>query len=316
MSIILQALRTRAARSTPWSTTLHAGLGPTLPEWLGTRRGLTGCAVTAAIVAALAGSMWGARGSPVANAASSSASNAVPLPLSLPEEADIPMLQSLPRSPLTRTVAVSGVPPLAAATVASGAGATGSTNGAMVATAAGSTPAAMAVPRGRLPLVSSPPRGVFIAPPGSLSTPLPLPGPVLPPGAVPGQVPPAPGGGTALALARPATVPVTVPGHAPTPSVATAMLAAPAARAAPTFLTIDELPPSLRGAIEGVRVQLHLYGPVARQRLLVVAGKRLREGDDLVDGVRLEEITPQGMVLSQGAQRFLIRSSSLRGGSA
>jgi general secretion pathway protein B len=229
-----------------------------------------------------------------------------------PDEVEIPMLQSLPQTALKRAVAASGA--------ASGTGVPASADARAATDAAGRPlgrggsagsllPAAWLAtapqPTGRLPLASALPRGVFIAPPGSLSTPLPLPGARLPPGAVPGQVPPAPG--AALPWAA-----VSTSGMAPA-AIAAALPVAPPPTIPVVFQTLDELPGALRGAIEGVRIQLYLYAPAARQRWLMVGGKRLREGEDLVDGVRLEEITPQGLVLSQGAQRFQVKTASLRG---
>lgn len=61
-----------------------------------------------------------------------------------------------------------------------------------------------------------------------------------------------------------------------------------------------------------MRVHAILYAPVARHRLAMVEGRQLREGDDVMAGVRLDEIKPQGLVLRHGSVRVLLPTSFAR----
>jgi hypothetical protein len=76
--------------------------------------------------------------------------------------------------------------------------------------------------------------------------------------------------------------------------------------AAPVFQPLSDLPQAVRPAIERLRVNVLLYAPVARHRLVMIGGRQLREGDDVLAGVRLDEIKPQGLVLRHGSVRVLL----------
>ncbi len=73
---------------------------------------------------------------------------------------------------------------------------------------------------------------------------------------------------------------------------------------APAVVTLGELPISIRQELPEMAVALHAYSQKPRDRLVSINNTLLREGDTAAPGVRLEEITPEGMVLSYKGFRF------------
>jgi ferredoxin len=63
-------------------------------------------------------------------------------------------------------------------------------------------------------------------------------------------------------------------------------------------------PPELEREIPPIRIAMHGYTPVARDRLVMIDGALLREGEAVAPGLRLEEITPDGVVLGYKGYRF------------
>ncbi|HUL17758.1 MAG TPA: general secretion pathway protein GspB [Steroidobacteraceae bacterium] len=55
-----------------------------------------------------------------------------------------------------------------------------------------------------------------------------------------------------------------------------------------------------------LRLDLHVYAARPQDRFVMINMKRLREGDTLPEGVRVESITPEGAVLSYNGSRFLL----------
>ncbi|MBS0580276.1 MAG: general secretion pathway protein GspB [Proteobacteria bacterium] len=135
-----------------------------------------------------------------------------------------------------------------------------------------------------------------------------------------------PAGGAPQALAPP-SVPT------PVANAAQAQGLAPAAAAVPETSPEDLAPaaepaPSMgshvqRGTAEGVplytdaavvpgthipalRLDLHVYAARPEDRFVMINMKKLREGDSLPEGVRVEAITPEGAVLSYSGSRFLL----------
>jgi general secretion pathway protein B len=132
---------------------------------------------------------------------------------------------------------------------------------------------------------------------------------------------------TAPGLAAPSTVPAAAAEHNPPPSpvaaapnngVENAEDLAPAAEpAAPLGSHVR------RGTVDGVplyqdwattpgthvpqlRLDLHVYAALPQERFVMINMKKLREGDSLPEGVRVESITPEGAVLSYNGSRFLL----------
>jgi general secretion pathway protein B len=67
--------------------------------------------------------------------------------------------------------------------------------------------------------------------------------------------------------------------------------------------TADEL--AGRGVPE-MKLELHFYSNRPQERFVFVNGRRYREGDTTADGFQVVEITADGVVMSQGGNRFLL----------
>lgn len=55
-----------------------------------------------------------------------------------------------------------------------------------------------------------------------------------------------------------------------------------------------------------LRLDLHVYAARPQDRFVMINMHKLREGDSLPEGVRLESVTPEGAVLSYNGSRFLL----------
>jgi len=55
-----------------------------------------------------------------------------------------------------------------------------------------------------------------------------------------------------------------------------------------------------------LRLDLHVYSERSQERFVMINMHRLREGDSLGEGGRLEAITPEGALVSYGGSRFLL----------
>jgi general secretion pathway protein B len=160
--------------------------------------------------------------------------------------------------------------------------------------------------------------------------------PAAPAVAPPPQVP-ATTAAPAAAAAVPAGAPVSLaPATATTPSAAP--VAAPAT-GAPEGESAEDLAPAAdapaapapatlsthvrRGTADGVplyqdwaatpgthvpqlRLDLHVYAARPEERFAMINMKKVHEGDPLPEGVRVESITPEGVVLSYSGSRFLL----------
>ena len=71
-----------------------------------------------------------------------------------------------------------------------------------------------------------------------------------------------------------------------------------------TVIAMDELPPSIRQELPKTMFSVHAYSGNPANRLVGIGSRILREGDDVVPGLKLEEITPDGMILSYKGYRF------------
>jgi general secretion pathway protein B len=69
-------------------------------------------------------------------------------------------------------------------------------------------------------------------------------------------------------------------------------------------IPFDELPLQIQQEIPAVTVQLHSYSGNPSERLVYINSIRLREGESLMSGLRLEQITPDGMIFSYKGYRF------------
>jgi general secretion pathway protein B len=69
-------------------------------------------------------------------------------------------------------------------------------------------------------------------------------------------------------------------------------------------IPFDELPFQIQQEIPAMTVQLHSYSNNPSERLVYINSIRLREGESLMLGLRLEQITPDGMIFSYKGYRF------------
>jgi general secretion pathway protein B len=69
-------------------------------------------------------------------------------------------------------------------------------------------------------------------------------------------------------------------------------------------IPMDELPLQIQREIPAMTVQLHAYSNIPSERLVSINSIRLREGGFLMLGLRLEQITPDGMIFSYKGYRF------------
>ena len=58
--------------------------------------------------------------------------------------------------------------------------------------------------------------------------------------------------------------------------------------------------------VPDLRLDLHVYAANASDRFVFINMRKLREGESLPDGTRVEQITPTGAELSWHGQRFTI----------
>jgi hypothetical protein len=86
--------------------------------------------------------------------------------------------------------------------------------------------------------------------------------------------------------------------------------APPAITAGPSLSASDERLPAmheLRAAgvpLPELVLNLHIYDPAPANRSVLLNGQRLREGEYTPDGVRLERITPDAVILEASGRRF------------
>jgi general secretion pathway protein B len=69
-------------------------------------------------------------------------------------------------------------------------------------------------------------------------------------------------------------------------------------------IPMNELPLQIQQELPAMTVQLHAYSSIPSERLVSINSIRLREGGSLMLGLRLEQITPDGMILSYKGYRF------------
>ena len=67
-----------------------------------------------------------------------------------------------------------------------------------------------------------------------------------------------------------------------------------------------ELPLEFRNSLDLPRLDLHVYSDEPQDRFILVNLKKYREGERLESGLVLEEILPDGMVMSYQGERFLV----------
>lgn len=67
---------------------------------------------------------------------------------------------------------------------------------------------------------------------------------------------------------------------------------------------LQQMPTDFQRALPPLRVSIHVYAPDPAQRILFINNRQYHQGD-LIDGeVRVEEIVPDGVILSYRGERF------------
>lgn len=66
----------------------------------------------------------------------------------------------------------------------------------------------------------------------------------------------------------------------------------------------NEPPPAIRQEIPSLTISLHGYSSDPAERMVMINGRLLREGDDLAAGLRLEQVTPDGAILGYKGYRI------------
>ncbi|MEK6528623.1 MAG: general secretion pathway protein GspB, partial [Nitrospirota bacterium] len=70
---------------------------------------------------------------------------------------------------------------------------------------------------------------------------------------------------------------------------------------------LDELPLSVRQKLPTLTIVAHIYSNNSASRMANINGRTVREGQNVADGIKLEEITLNGVILSYRDYRFRIR---------
>lgn len=66
----------------------------------------------------------------------------------------------------------------------------------------------------------------------------------------------------------------------------------------------SDLPDAIRKEIPDMSIQIHTYSATPGERIVGINGRLLQEGDYLAEGLKLEQITPNGMIFSYKNFRF------------
>jgi general secretion pathway protein B len=72
----------------------------------------------------------------------------------------------------------------------------------------------------------------------------------------------------------------------------------------PKVISMAELPPSVRQELPAMKISVHAYSSNPGARLVGIDYRILHEGDDVVPGLKLEQITPDGMIFDYKGYRF------------
>ncbi len=72
----------------------------------------------------------------------------------------------------------------------------------------------------------------------------------------------------------------------------------------PRVMTMGELPLSIRQELPSMQISLHLHSTKPKNSFVNINSRMLQEGEDLAPGIRLEQITPDGMIFSYKGYRF------------
>ncbi len=169
------------------------------------------------------------------------------------------------------------------------------------------TQPAMAIsPAPAQPRPAAPAAAKTSAPP---PVPVRTPTPAAPAAALPPATFPAPQPAPATAKSQsPAPAKVEIPGKPQDPAAAPARAPAPeptpAAAPAQNVIWLAELPLALQQELPPMTVSVHAYSARPVDRMVGINNRMLREGEYVANGLKLEQITPEGMVLGYKGYSF------------
>jgi general secretion pathway protein B len=123
---------------------------------------------------------------------------------------------------------------------------------------------------------------------------------VLPkPVAAPAATSPAPAAVPNIAVVAPPA-----PTPAPAPGISAVDKATIDATGEAKTLNFAELPPAIQQEIPRMSISVHAYSSQPKNRLVSIDDHLLHEGDNAGAGLKLEQITPDGMIFSYKGYRF------------
>ena len=125
-----------------------------------------------------------------------------------------------------------------------------------------------------------------------------------------GAPPPQPSPAREAASPDIARVPAPVPAPAPRPVPAQTPTQAPTITELPeptnTLPRLTDLPASERNALPPLKITMHVYADEPSQRFVILDGRRHGEGANPADGVVIQEIRRDGLVLSLRGRDVLL----------
>ncbi len=69
---------------------------------------------------------------------------------------------------------------------------------------------------------------------------------------------------------------------------------------------MHELPDSIRSTLPELKMTVHSYDQLSQSRFAIINNKMIKEGQFVSPELKLEQITPQGVILSYNDNRFLL----------
>ena len=72
----------------------------------------------------------------------------------------------------------------------------------------------------------------------------------------------------------------------------------------PPVVNMADLPVAIQQQLPAMSISVHAYSGKPDERLVGINGRLLHEGDEVAPGLKLEQITPDGMILSYKGYRF------------
>lgn len=69
-------------------------------------------------------------------------------------------------------------------------------------------------------------------------------------------------------------------------------------------MALNDLPPAIRRELPGIAIMFHAYSSDPAERRVMINGNMAKEGQALADGLVLQQITPDGVILVYKGYRF------------